>query len=957
MMLDPDDLAARAPVQIPVSRDSKLRSWPKFPVGGVARYTDLSTALTSDYYTDAHFASYAAPTIFRRLGTDTLLKPEARAELPTGVAMVVAVFDVDCPAAHAGGVGATDAWWQDEVEKVVALRRAHPGGFVYRTRGGYRIVYLLEAPIVLRDGADADAWSIRYCTWISYLRREFEIAADPACRDWTRLFRLPHATRDEGGRPEQRETIGDPSAIGTWTCIVTKDDDVAAKALLKKRVKKSETSVATTPTAVVAPSDGVLVQLFARRGWLGDELEPGKWAATCPNEAAHTKGSALDGSTVLYGPNPGEAYGWLHCSHAHCLGRGIRDVLGAFTPQEIQSIAGEVRMRTTYASGPGADSNPAEDDTSEPRACAAGVGSSAAPSRLPVFERGDHAELADVLIKQLSSSLDLLVHDEGGLYRYEASCGRWRLLKKPLLHRIVKALAGSRGVDGPLEVQVSDANGAITFAGAEVHRDEFFSSAPRGVHFTNGFVVVTTTGEIVVHEHSPDHRARSGFDFEYAPDAACPRWLAFFAETFAGDADASEKTACIQEMGGAALLGIAPKYQKDVIFLGEGSNGKNVIIDVLVASMPAGTTCAIAPQDWGSEYRLAMLAGKHLNVVSELPESDILSSGTFKAIITGDLVTGREIREAPFDFRARAAHVFAANQLPGTTDQSHGFWRRQMILSFNNVVPDDRQNPHLADEILAVERGAIVQWLLEGAARLIRNGRFTVPPSSIAEIERWRRTTDVVDTFLADCTAPAVDDDERTPAKTLYTSYREWSIENGHRFPVASNTFGQRMRRLGRKAAHTKRGNVYPVRLLGPGEHPPVADASPEVTRSGAGEGGEEGEGLRQHVPRACARARLIEDAEESPSSPSPSPQVVVAQDVEGEGWSFTSPSPSSPRTGGVGAHGAGPVCPLCDRVDRVSGADDDCRTCRQFLEATGQIPPEPRAGPAPGHPGDERWS
>jgi len=52
-----------------------------------------------------------------------------------------------------------------------------------------------------------------------------------------------------------------------------------------------------------------------------------------------------------------------------------------------------------------------------------------------------------------------------------------------------------------------------------------------------------------------------------------------------------------------------------------------------------------------------------------------------------------------------------------------------------------------------------------------------------------------------------------------------------------------------------------------------------------------------------------------------------------------------------------GPVCPLCHRVDRVAGADDDCRTCRQFLEATGRLPPDPWAGPAPGHPGDERWS
>jgi hypothetical protein len=52
-----------------------------------------------------------------------------------------------------------------------------------------------------------------------------------------------------------------------------------------------------------------------------------------------------------------------------------------------------------------------------------------------------------------------------------------------------------------------------------------------------------------------------------------------------------------------------------------------------------------------------------------------------------------------------------------------------------------------------------------------------------------------------------------------------------------------------------------------------------------------------------------------------------------------------------------GPICPVCAEVDRAAGADADCRTCLQFLAAKGLLPPDPRDGPAPGHPGDERWS
>jgi hypothetical protein len=68
---------------------------------------------------------------------------------------------------------------------------------------------------------------------------------------------------------------------------------------------------------------------------LGRELEPGKWTVACPWEASHTKGTAHDGSTVLFAPRAGSHLGWLHCSHAHCTGRDVRDVLPLFTEDEL----------------------------------------------------------------------------------------------------------------------------------------------------------------------------------------------------------------------------------------------------------------------------------------------------------------------------------------------------------------------------------------------------------------------------------------------------------------------------------------------------------------------------------------------------------------------------------------------------------------------------------------------
>jgi hypothetical protein len=126
--------------------------------------------------------------------------------------MVLLVVDVDGP-----GHKRESAWWADELLKLEALAAAHPGGFFYATRGGYRLVYRLASPVVIRTVDDKEAWRERYRRELLYLARRFAIVGDPACSDITRLFRCPKATRTPGGAPEDHPTVGDPSVVGVWT--------------------------------------------------------------------------------------------------------------------------------------------------------------------------------------------------------------------------------------------------------------------------------------------------------------------------------------------------------------------------------------------------------------------------------------------------------------------------------------------------------------------------------------------------------------------------------------------------------------------------------------------------------------------------------------------------------------------------------------------------------------------
>lgn len=182
----------------------------------------IADAFARRWSTDAHFAPYASK--LSRRHTVAMLHPAHAERLSTtDVAMTAAVFDVDATA-HV----LTDEWIAAEQPKLSALNAAHPGGFFYRTRNGYRVVFALAEQHRIATLTDANAWTARYQSWVRYLARVFGIAADASCADWTRLYRCPLVVRD--GVAQDLGSFGDASSLGAWSPILTTADRVKPKA-------------------------------------------------------------------------------------------------------------------------------------------------------------------------------------------------------------------------------------------------------------------------------------------------------------------------------------------------------------------------------------------------------------------------------------------------------------------------------------------------------------------------------------------------------------------------------------------------------------------------------------------------------------------------------------------------------------------------------------------------------
>jgi hypothetical protein len=312
------------------------RSWPKHrevEVGERAWVVPLGEALERRFECDAHFAAYVTPNA-RRLSREAI-------DAGVSTELTCVIFDVDCPDTHGTPEPAPEGWRRTMREKVDRLAEAHPDPYYYETRGGSRIGYVQRETTIIRSQEDAHQWRRAYAVCVAYLARRFGIDADGACADWQRLYRLPRATREPGGEPENWPTRGDPHRIGCLEIDATRADVHEAM----RRSRAFRIQAPTRGSRSLAGGRGLLFHALRARGDIFSEHSPGAYVVRCPHDKClreqgqqgHSVGRPGDTSTLLYLPRGAEAIGAIHCMHAHCAGMTVRDWLTCFSCEEIEA--------------------------------------------------------------------------------------------------------------------------------------------------------------------------------------------------------------------------------------------------------------------------------------------------------------------------------------------------------------------------------------------------------------------------------------------------------------------------------------------------------------------------------------------------------------------------------------------------------------------------------------------
>jgi P4 family phage/plasmid primase-like protien len=404
---------------------------------------------------------------------------------------------------------------------------------------------------------------------------------------------------------------------------------------------------------------------------------------------------------------------------------------------------------------------------------------------------GSDVEISGRVKEDLIERYGKIVHAEGAFWRYGTS--HWEAIADHELRLASHIYDGAQyksPADETCVVKLGKTRiDSILHELATLVTDkDFFVQPPIGINCASGFIRFTVDGQPRVEPHSPDHRCRHTLTAKWnelralSPDTLLHKLL---TGVFLGDADADDKIQLLGEIFGAAALGYATKLlqPRATVLKGErAENGKSQILDLARGLLPASAICSVTAARMGDERHIVGLVGKLLNASDELSSSAAIASETFKAIVTGEPVEGRDVYKSRIEFRPIAQHIFATNTLPpfqGGMDR--GVQRRLLVITFNRVIPLEERIEGIGRRIATEEADHLLAFAVSGASRLIRQRNFTIPASSKVALTDWILGADPVLAWLAECVEikPHVNGFPNMATRAAYDRFHVWAVAEG----------------------------------------------------------------------------------------------------------------------------------------------------------------------------------
>ena len=382
-----------------------------------------------------------------------------------------------------------------------------------------------------------------------------------------------------------------------------------------------------------------------------------------------------------------------------------------------------------------------------------------------------------------------------------------------------------RGLDAMLGLAQSDSRFALS--ANELDKDPFLLGVKNGV-------VDLRTGHL--RAAGREDYVTKGSAIVFDPSAKAPRWEQFMAEitgVLAPDAPTigryrTDMASYLQKALGYSLTGCTNEH-KMFMAIGEGSNGKSILLDVVQKIM--GDYCVnILPEvlmvgkgqrdSESASPSIRRLAGVRMAISSESKDGQRLDEAMVKRQTGGGYITARGMQENTFQFEITHKLWLMTNHTPALDHVGEAIkarlhlvpfemrWNRPGHTDHDSQLPDG--DKHLMDKLQAESEG-ILAWLVAGAVAYIREG--LEPPEDVKRMTRnYLAEQDVFGLWLSD--HELCPPELGTQATMLFASYENRCFDNGQS-AASVGTFKGFTNRLQKRAIDSVRksgGNFYGLR-------------------------------------------------------------------------------------------------------------------------------------------------
>ena len=264
----------------------------------------------------------------------------------------------------------------------------------------------------------------------------------------------------------------------------------------------------------------------------------------------------------------------------------------------------------------------------------------------------------------------------------------------------------------------------------------------------------------------------------------------------------------VQEIVG--LVAIGQVYLEALIIAyGSGRNGKstfwNTIANVLgtytghlsADALTTGVRRNVKPE-------MAEVKGKRLIISAELEEGKRLNTSIVKQLCSTDEIYAEKKYMKPFSFTPSHTIVLYTNYLPHVGGNDEGIWRRLIVIPFKATIAKRNDIKNYAQYLTEKAGPAVLQWIIEGAQRIIQqNYQLTTPAAVTKAVRAYHADNDWLGHFLNEnC---ELDPSYEQKSGDLYQKYREYCQGIGE-YTRSTTDFYTALKNAGFQRQHKQNG-------------------------------------------------------------------------------------------------------------------------------------------------------